>query len=55
MNTDQPYLFIDVDDKNIIFSVIKYDEKMNYKIINSLRVDSAGVVNGKIFDIEKST
>lgn len=55
MQTNQPYLFIDIDDKKIIFSVIKYDQKIDYKIINSIIVNSEGVSNGKILDIEKST
>lgn len=55
MQTDQPYLFIDIDDKKIIFSAIKYDQKTDYEILNSIIVNSEGILNGKIVDVEKFT
>lgn len=54
MNTDLPYLFIDIDDKNIIFSVIKYDKKIDYEITHNAVINSAGILNGRILDIEQS-
>ncbi len=55
MKTDQPCLFIDIDDKKIIFSAVKYDQKIDYEIVNSIIVNSEGILNGKIVNVEKFT
>tara|TARA_Y100001958_G_C21203865_1_gene530188 strand:- start:217 stop:1419 length:1203 start_codon:yes stop_codon:yes gene_type:complete len=53
MQTDQPYLFIDIDDKKIIFSAIRYNETSDYEIISNLIVKSDGIENGKIVNVKK--
>ena len=55
MLTDQTCLFIDIDDKKIIFSAVKYDQKIDYEIVNSIIVNSEGILNGKIVNVEKFT
>ena len=43
MRTDQTCLFIDIDDKKIIFSAGKYDGKIDQEIVNSIIVNSEGI------------
>ena len=52
---NQPYLFLDIDDKKIIFSVVKYNEKLEHKIKKISIIDSKGIHNGKVIDIDASS
>ena len=37
MEIDQPYLFVEINDKNFNFLVVKYDENFDFKIVYSRR------------------
>jgi cell division protein FtsA len=50
MKIEQPYLFIEINDKKIIFLAVKYNEDFNFETIHSLSIKSEGVLNGKIID-----
>jgi cell division protein FtsA len=52
---NQPYLFLDIDDKKIIFSVVQYNEKLEHKIKKISIIDSKGIHNGKVTDIYASS
>ena len=52
MKLNEPYLITVLNDKKIIFFVISYDEKKDYKIIKNILINSEGIQNGRIIDIE---
>ncbi len=54
MKIDEPYLLIDIDDEKIIFFVVKFDNQLNSEIVNSKVIESQGILNGRITDVEKS-
>ena len=54
MEINKPYLFIDIDDKKFTFLVVEYNEDFNFKELDSLNIESAGVEDGKIIDIQAS-
>ena len=51
MEIDQPYLFVEINDKNFNFLVVKYDENFDFKIIHSETVKSEGISDGKVIDL----
>ena len=51
MEINKPYLFIELNDKNFIFLIVKYDENFNYEIIDSHKAISKGVSEGRITDV----
>ena len=55
MKINEPYLLLEIDDKKFIFLIVKYTEDLNYKILDTLKVESSGVKNGKIIDAEISS
>ena len=55
MKLNEPYLITVLNDKKIIFFVISYDEKKDYKIIKNILINSEGIQNGRIIDIELLT
>ena len=54
MEINKPYLFIDIDDKKFTFLVVEYNEDFNFKELDSLNIESAGVEDGKIIDSQAS-
>ncbi len=52
MKLNEPYLIIDLNDNKIIFFVVSFDEKKNFKILKNFSLDSSGIHNGRIIDIE---
>ena len=55
MNIDQPNLFLEINEKNFIFLVVKYNQDLNFQILDSLIVKSEGIDNGKIVNIKTSS
>ena len=55
MKINEPYLLLEINDKKFIFLVVRYKEDFNYEILDSDQVDSLGIKNGKIVDIEISS
>ena len=55
MKLNEPYLIIDINDTKIIFFVISYNENKDYKLIKNIILDSEGIQNGKIVNVETVT
>ncbi|MDC0472573.1 hypothetical protein OAN27_01205 [Pelagibacteraceae bacterium] len=55
MKINEPQIFLEINDLKFIFLVIKYNENLDYKILDSTIVDSEGVLEGKIIDLELSS
>ncbi len=51
MKLNEPYLIINLTDNRIIFFVVTFNENKDYKLIKNITVDSNGILNGKIVDI----
>ncbi len=52
MKLDKPYFIIDLNDNKIIFLVILFNEQKNFKILKKIILESSGIKNGHIIDIE---
>tara|TARA_B100000795_G_scaffold267592_1_gene252773 strand:+ start:316 stop:1518 length:1203 start_codon:yes stop_codon:yes gene_type:complete len=52
MKLNKPYLIISLNENKIIFFVVSYDENKDYKLIKNIIIDSNGIQNGKIIDIQ---
>ena len=52
MILNEPYLIINLSDDKVIFFVISYDENKDYKLIKKIVINSAGIQNGKIIDVD---
>ena len=52
MKLNEPYLIISLNDNKIIFFIISYNKNKDHKLIKSITVDSKGIQNGKIVDVE---
>ena len=52
MKLNEPYLIINLNDDKIIFFIIEYNENKDYKLIKNIVVESQGVYNGRIVEIE---
>ena len=51
MKIDCPHLCIEINEKKIIFLVVKYSEELEFTVIETKIINSEGFSNGKIFDI----
>ena len=45
MDIEQPNLFIEINEKNFIFLVVKYNQDLNFKILDTSIVKSDGIEN----------
>ena len=52
MKFNEPYLIINLNDSKIIFFVISYNNNKDYKLIKNISIDSKGIQNGKVIDVE---
>jgi len=52
MQINEPCLIIDLNDNKFIFFVITFNEKKDFKIIKKIILDSVGVQNGRVVNIE---
>ncbi len=52
MKLNEPYLIVSLSDNKIIFFVISFDENKDYKLIKTNIIDSVGIQNERIVDIE---
>ena len=55
MKLNEPYLIINLSDDKIIFFVITFDESKDYKLIKNFSINSAGIQNGRIIDVNTVT
>ena len=46
-------LYLEIDNSNLTFFVVEYDQLEEFKISYKLKIHLAGLANGKIFDLEK--
>ena len=52
MKLNEPYLIIYLNDNKIIFFVISFSEKKDFKVLKKIVIDSQGIQNGRIINIE---
>ena len=52
MKLNEPYLVIDLNDNKIIFFVISFNEKKDFKILKKIILKTEGIQNGRIVNIE---
>lgn len=55
MEINKPQLFIEVDDTEFKFLVVKYNENLSIDVIYFNKISADGVLNGKIIDIDISS
>jgi len=55
MKLEEPYLIISLSNNKVTFFVISYNEKNDYKIIKNITIDSDGIKNDKIINIDLIT
>ena len=55
MKINEPHLFLEINDLKFVFLVIKYNENFDFNILDSTIVDSKGILDGKIIDLETSS
>ena len=55
MKLNEPYLIVDLNDSKIIFFVISYNENKDYKLIKNIIINSDGIQNGRIVDVDTVT
>ena len=52
MQLNEPYLIIDLNDNKVIFFVVSFNEKKNFKILKKIILETSGIINGRIMDVE---
>ncbi|MDA9091831.1 hypothetical protein N9J56_00915 [Pelagibacteraceae bacterium] len=52
MKLNEPYLVIDINDNKIIFFVVSFNEERDFKILKKIVLESSGIQNGRIVDVE---
>tara|TARA_B110000967_G_C18847009_1_gene542530 strand:- start:379 stop:1578 length:1200 start_codon:yes stop_codon:yes gene_type:complete len=52
MYLNEPYLIIDLNDSKLIFFVISFNEKKDFKILKKIILESEGIINGRVINIE---
>ena len=52
MKLNEPYLIIELNDNKIIFFVVSFNEERNFKILKKTILESIGIQNGRVIDIE---
>jgi len=51
MQINQPYLIIDLNDNKIIFFVVSFTEKKDFKILKKIILETLGIQNGRVINI----
>jgi len=51
MKLNEPYLIIELNDNMFVFFVVSYNENNDYKLIKNVTINSEGIKNNRIFDI----
>ena len=52
MRLNEPYLIIDLYDRKVIFFVVSFNEKKDFKVLKKIILESEGIQNGRIINIE---
>ena len=51
MKIEYPNLFIEINEEQIIFLVVKYNDDLEFTVLDTTIINSGGILNGKIIDI----
>ena len=51
MKFDYPNLFIEINEEKIIFLVVKYNEDLEFTVLETTIINSDGILNGKIIEL----
>jgi len=51
MNLNNPHLLIEIDDKEFIFFVIKFDQNLKFETLHFNKINSQGISKGSVVDI----
>ena len=52
MKLNEPYLVIDLNDNKIIFFVVSFNEKKDFKVLKKIILKTEGIQNGRVVNIE---
>ena len=52
MHTNEPYLIIDINDSKVIFFVVSFNEKKDFKVLKKIILEIKGIQSGRIINIE---
>jgi len=52
MKLNEPYLVIDLNDNKVIFFVVSFNEKKDFKVLKKIILETSGIQNGRIINIE---
>ena len=52
MQLNEPYLIIDLNDNKLIFFVVSFNEKKNFKVLKKIILGTTGIQNGRVINIE---
>jgi len=52
MQLNEPYLIIDLNNKKVVFFVVSFNEKKNFKILKKIISETEGIQNGRIINID---
>jgi cell division protein FtsA len=55
MQSESPYLFVEISDLNYSFFAGKYDENHNFKILEKLIIPSSGIEKNRLIDLIKAS
>ena len=52
MQLNEPYLIIDLKDNKIIFFVVTFNEKKDFKVLKNINLQTEGIQEGRVINIE---
>tara|TARA_B110000444_G_scaffold227385_1_gene232509 strand:- start:49 stop:1248 length:1200 start_codon:yes stop_codon:yes gene_type:complete len=52
MQSNEPCLIIDLNDNKLIFFVVSFNKKKNFRILKKIVLDSVGIQSGRVINIE---
>ena len=52
MQLNEPYLILDLNDNKVIFFVVSFNEKKDFKLLKKIILETEGIQNGRVINIE---
>jgi cell division protein FtsA len=52
MQSNKPYLVIDLNDNKVVFFVVSFNEKKDFKLLKKVILEIEGIQNGRVINIE---
>jgi len=52
MHSNEPYLVIDLNDDKVIFFVVSFNEKKDFKVLKKIIIETTGIQSGRVINIE---